>query len=130
VVSRIFLQELQRAGYRAARAAGFNDLPKDPQAERVDLALILLDIPPSRELEAVRWFKLNRPQIKMLLVWEGHWRGRDSVRELSLLPQLIMPFKTDQLVAVVRQLLADQRDQGMPLLAVPPASGQTMSAVA
>ncbi len=105
VVSRILLQELRRARYAAVDAVTIKDLQRGLLIEHVQLAIILVDIPPTAPLELVRWFRANHPDIKLLLIWEGHWQGRESVRGLSLLPQMIMPFRTEHLVAIVGQLL-------------------------
>jgi DNA-binding response OmpR family regulator len=106
-VSRVFLQELQRAGYGAVEGPLFEDLHRSFPSGRVHLALILVDIPPSKHLEVVRWFRINQPGVKLLLAWEGHWGARTSIRDLDSIPELVMPFTTEDLVAKVHELLAD-----------------------
>jgi hypothetical protein len=112
VVSRIMVQELHRAGCVVVDGINFKDLQKDPKLGSVALVIVLVDIPPSWPLDVVHWFTTHRPAIKVLLVWAGHWKGRDSVAELNGLPQLIMPIKTEELVATALELVNGHPDRG------------------
>lgn len=105
VLPQIFGRELRRAGFDAVEVTKLDGLRQGAGVEETSLAVIVVNVPPTHEIEVTRWFRAHHPATRLLLIWLARWEVSRSAPDLVSVPKMIMPFTVVELIGRVGEIL-------------------------